>query len=117
MHADSACTGTADSLQRQGATIPPDNRRLDRQIHAGWISFRRYTRELYDRPKVLEVKSEVVVVEALLYGCATWTLLKDHFNKLRTTHQRMLLRILEGLVQVAEQTHTLLHRRPPEKNM
>ena len=34
------------------------------------------------------------VVEALLYGCATWTPLKDHYNKLRPTHHRMLLQIL-----------------------
>ena len=34
------------------------------------------------------------VVEALLYGCATWTPLKGHYTKLRTTHHRMLLRIL-----------------------
>ena len=36
------------------------------------------------------VKSEVV--EALLNGCASWTLLKIH-NKLRTVHHRKLLRI------------------------
>ena len=38
------------------------------------------------------VRSEVV--EAILYGCATWTALKGHSTKLRTTHQRRLLRIL-----------------------
>ena len=38
------------------------------------------------------VRSEVV--EALLYGCATWTPVKDRYNKLRTTHHRMLRRIL-----------------------
>ena len=73
---------------------------IDRRIHAGWMGFKRYTRELYDRPKasllllkVRMVRSEVV--EALLYGCATWTPLKGHYTKLRTTHHRMLLRILE----------------------
>ena len=36
------------------------------------------------------------VIEALLYGCATWTPLKGYYTKkLRTTHHnRMLLRIL-----------------------
>ena len=34
------------------------------------------------------------IVEALLYGCVTWTPLKCHYAKLRTTHHRMLLRIL-----------------------
>ena len=38
------------------------------------------------------VRSEVA--EALLYGCATWTALKGHYTKLRTTHHRMLLRTL-----------------------
>ena len=38
------------------------------------------------------VRSEVVKV--LLYGCATWTPLKGPYTKLRTTHHRMLLRIL-----------------------
>ena len=37
---------------------------------------------------------EVLLVEALLYGCVTWTPLKGHCAKLRTTHHRMLLRIL-----------------------
>ena len=40
------------------------------------------------------VRSEVV--EALLYGCATWTPLKGPYTKLRTTHRRMLLQILGG---------------------
>ena len=56
-------------------------------------------RELYDRRKasLLPLKARMVrseVVEALLYGCVTWTPLKCHYAKLRTTHHRMLLRIL-----------------------
>ena len=39
--------------------------------------------------KVRMVRSEVV--EAPLYGWATWTSLKGHYVKLRTTHHRMLL--------------------------
>ena len=63
------------------------------------MSFKRYERELYDRPKasLLPLKARMVrseVVEALLYGCATWTPLRGHYAKLRTTHRRMLLRIL-----------------------
>ena len=55
--------------------------------------------ELYDLPKasLLPLKARMVrseVVEALLYGCVTWTPLKCHYAKLRTTHHRMLLRIL-----------------------
>ena len=45
---------------------------IDRQIRTGWISFKRYTRKLYDRPKasLLPLKTQIVrseVVEALLY--------------------------------------------------
>ena len=69
---------------------------IDRRIHAGWMGFKRYKRELYDRlkPSLLPLKARMVrseVVEALLYGCATWTPLIDHYVKLRTTHHRMLL--------------------------
>ena len=72
---------------------------IDQRIRAGWMGFKRYTRELYDRPKasLLPLKARMArseVVEALLYGCATWTPLKDLYAKLRTTHHRMLLRIL-----------------------
>ena len=51
---------------------------IDRRIRAGWMSCKRYTRELYDRPKAsfLPLKARMVrseVFEALFYGCATWT--------------------------------------------
>ena len=80
MHADSACIGNADSLLKLfGApSLKPENlpAEIGRRISAGWMSFRRYTRELYDRPKesLLHLKARIMefkVVEALLYGCAT----------------------------------------------
>ena len=63
------------------------------------MSFKRYKRELCDSPKasLLPLKARIMrseVVEALL--CATWTPLKDHYTKLRTTYHRILLRILEA---------------------
>ena len=63
---------------------------IDRRIRAGWMGFKRYKRELYDRPKasLLPLKARMVrfeVVEALLYGCVTWTPLKCHFAKRRIT--------------------------------
>ena len=72
---------------------------IDRRIRAGWMGFKRYKRELYDRPKasLLPLKARMVrseVVGALLYGCVAWAPLKCHYAKLRTTHHRMLLRIL-----------------------
>ena len=72
---------------------------IDRRIHSGWMSFNRCTWELCDRPKasLLLLKARMMrseLVEALLYVCATWTLLKGHFTKRRTTHHMMLLRTL-----------------------
>ena len=72
---------------------------IELRTSAGWMGFKRYTRELHDRPKasLLPLKARMVrseVVDALLYGCATWTPLKGHYTKLRTTHHRMLLRML-----------------------
>ena len=58
-------------------------------------------RELYNHPKasLLHLKTRMVkfeVVEALLYGCASWTLLICHYNTLRTACHRMLLQILDA---------------------
>ena len=117
VHVDPAYTGNEDSLHnatgqqyRQttsftylGGTVtetPNVFDEINRRIRAGWMSFKRYKRELYDRPmasSLLSLKARMArseVVEALLYGCATWTPLKGHYAKLRTTHHRMLLRIL-----------------------
>ena len=33
-------------------------------------------------------------IEALLYGCSTWTLRQEDYAKLRTVHHRVLLRII-----------------------
>ena len=52
----------------------------------------------YDRPnaelslKVRLLKAEVI--EALLYGCATWTLRSEDFDSLRTAHHKRLLRVV-----------------------
>ena len=86
---------------------------IDRRIRAGWMGFKRYKRELYDLPKasLLPLKARMVrseVVEALLYGCVTWTPLKCHYAKLRTTHHSNS----GNLVQVAEQAHPLVQRCP-----
>ena len=72
---------------------------VDRWIRAGSMGFKRYKWELYDRPKasLLPLRARMMrsgFVEAPLYGRATWTPLKGHYAKLRTTHHRMLLRIV-----------------------
>ena len=93
---------------------------IHRRIRAGWMGFKRYTRE-HDRPKasLQPLKTRMVrseVVEALLYGCTTWTPLKGHYTKLRTTPQDVALNP-RSLVQVAEKAHPLLQRRPPANRM
>ena len=65
---------------------------------ACWMRIRRYSRERYGPPKVaLSLKTRMVkaeAIEALLYGCSTWTLRQEHYAKLRTVHHRVLLRII-----------------------
>ena len=73
--------------------------KINQRIRVGRMSLKCYTQELYNRPKAsfLPLKPRMVrseVGEALLYGCMTLTPLKGHYNKLRTKHHRMLLRIL-----------------------
>ena len=62
------------------------------------VAKRRYSRELYGQPKVaLSLKTRMVkaeAIEALLYGCSTWTLRQEHYAKLRTVPHRVLLRII-----------------------
>ena len=78
--------------------------------------------ELRDRLKasLLTLKARMVrseVVEALLYGCATWTPLKGHYTKLRTTHHSHVASNPRSLVEVTEQAHPLLQRHPPANRM
>ena len=95
---------------------------IDRRIRAGWMSFKSYMRELYDRPKacLLPLKTRMVryeVVEALLYGCATWTPLEGHYTKLRSNTPFYVASNPRSLVQVAKQAYPLLQRHPPANRM
>ena len=69
---------------------------IARRTRACWMRIRRYSRELYDQPKVaLSLKTRMVkaeAIEALLYECSTWALRQKHYAKLRTVHHRILLR-------------------------
>ena len=63
---------------------------IKRRIGAAWASVRKYSSQLYDRQntrlslKIRLFKAEVM--EALLYGCATWTMRSRDFSSLRTAH-------------------------------
>ena len=71
---------------------------IARRTRACWMRIMRHLRELYDQPKVaLSLRTRMVeaeAIEALLYGCSTWTLRQEHYAKLRTVHHRVLLRII-----------------------
>ena len=92
-------TGYAFAYVGGAVTETPNlSAKVDRRICAGWMNFRPYTRELYDRPKsnLLYLKGRMLkseIVEALLYRYATWTPFKGHCNVLRIAHRRMLPRI------------------------
>ena len=70
---------------------------IGRRTRARRMRIRRYLREFYDQPKVaLSLKTRMLkgeAIEALLYGCSTWTLHQEHYAKLRTVHHRVLLRV------------------------
>ena len=78
--------------------VPDMSVEIARRTRACWMRIRRYLRELYDQPKVaLSLKTRMVkaeAIEALLYGCSTWTLRQKYYDKLRTVHHRLLLRII-----------------------
>ena len=56
---------------------------ISRRTRACWMRIRRYSRELYGQPKVaLSLKTWMVkaeAIEALLYGCRTWTFRQEHY--------------------------------------
>ena len=71
---------------------------IKRRVRLAWACYSRFKREVYDMEaapfalKLRMVKAEVM--ETLLYGCVTWTLGKDHFAELRSTHPKFSLRII-----------------------
>ena len=71
---------------------------VKRRIGAAWASVRKYSSQLYDRRnarlslKIRLFKAEVM--EAMLYGCATWTMRSQDFSSLRTAHHKLLLSII-----------------------
>ena len=73
-------------------------RDINRRTKIAWGCFRKFSTELFDRPnaplrlKVWLLKAEAM--EALLYGCMTWALRNAHYRQLRTTHHKLLLRVI-----------------------
>ena len=71
---------------------------IKRRIGTAWASLRKYSSQLYDRRnprlslKVRLFKAEVM--EAMLYGCATWTMRSQNFSSLCAAHHKLLLNII-----------------------
>ena len=71
---------------------------IKRRVQRAWASYQKYNVQLYNQPsaaislKVRMVKAEAV--EALLYGCVTWTMHNAHYTLLRTVHHALLRRCL-----------------------
>ena len=89
---------------------------IKRRIGAAWASVRKYSSQLYDRRnarlslKIMLFKAEVM--EAMLYGCATWTMRSQDFSSLRTAHHKLLCKggqwvwaRLQRLVRGSETRH------------
>ena len=85
-------------LGRAVTETPDMSVEIARRTRVCCMRIRRYLRELYDQPKIaLSFKTRMVnaeAIEALLYGCSTWTLRQENYAKLRTVHDRVLLRII-----------------------
>ena len=77
-----------------GLSIEVDHRRM----HNASCTFRKYTLELYDRPRApLELKIRMLraeVLETMLYGCVTWSPRACHYDTLRRAHHRFLTRCI-----------------------
>jgi len=95
----------------ENANINPE---IERRTRFAWACFKKYGRELYDRPtaplqlKVRMLKAEVL--ETLLYGCMTWTLGQEHYAKLRTVHHQLLLRTI-GFSRRQRSDHVLSYSK------
>ena len=71
---------------------------VDRCIRNAWCNFRKYTRELYDRPITpLEFKIRMLraeELETMVYGCVAWSSRACHYDTLRRAHHSFLTRCI-----------------------
>ena len=73
-------------------------RDINRRTKFAWGCFRKFSTELFDKPSApLRLKTRLLRAEAmkaLLYGCMTWAPRNAHYRQLRTTHHKLLLRVI-----------------------
>ena len=73
-------------------------RGINRRTKIAWGRFSKFSTELFDRPSApLRLKARLLkaeAMEALLYGCMTWAPRNAHYRQLRTTHHKLLVRVI-----------------------
>ena len=73
-------------------------RDITRSTKIAWRCFRKFSTELFDRSSApLRVKARLLkaeATEALLYGWMTWAPRNAHYRQLRTTHHKLLRRVI-----------------------
>ena len=73
-------------------------RNINHRTKIAWGRSRKFSTELFARPSApLKLKARLIktkAMEARLYGCMTWAPRNAHYWKLRTTHNKHLLRVI-----------------------
>ena len=73
-------------------------RDINRRTKMAWGCFRKFSTELFDSlsaPLRLDTRLlKAEAMEALLYGCMRWAPRNTHYRQLRTTHHKLLLRVI-----------------------
>ena len=73
-------------------------RDINRRTKIARGCFRKFSTERFNRPSApFRLKARLLkaeAMEALLYGCMTWAPPNAHYRQLRTTHHKLLLRVI-----------------------
>ena len=73
-------------------------RDINHRTKIAWKCFRKFSTELFDRSSApLRLKARLLkaeAMEALLYGCMAWAPRNTHYWQLRTSHHKLLLRVI-----------------------
>ena len=72
-------------------------RDINRRTKIAWGCFSKFSTELFGPNAPLRLKARLLkakAMETLLYGCMTWAPRNAHYRQLRTTHHKLLLRVI-----------------------
>lgn len=93
---------TAKFVHLDGAVTKNENVSIEinRRIRVASARLREYSSQLYDRSNTqLPMKIRLLqaeVMEAMLYGCATWTLRSEDFDTTRPAHYKLYCEWLDS---------------------